>query len=107
MNLNRIDIIGPLTKNPDIKRIDGKKVANLEVETSYWWRDNKTNEKITETEYHTIVCWDKLADAAERLAIKGSIVWVEGRVRTRTTDHGKVTEIAPNKLLVLTNKIEP
>ena len=83
MNLNRITIIGNLTKDPELRtRPDGSHVANFSVATNRKWT-KPDGSKGENTEFHDVVAWDFLADLSERLQ-KGNRVYVEGHVQSRS-----------------------
>ncbi len=106
---NRVQIIGNLGQTPEIKSIgEGKKVANLSVATNENYKNAK-GEKITETQWHNVVAWGKLAEIAEKYLAKGIEVAIEGKLvnRNYTDKQGikrYVTEIQANELLILSKK---
>lgn len=80
---NKVQLIGNLGKDPEIKEIDGgKKVARFSMATTESYK-NEAGEKITETSWHNIVAWNGLATIAERFLTKGKEVAVEGRISYR------------------------
>lgn len=83
MSLNRAQIIGNLTRDPEMKQIPGGQVVtSFGVATSYSWTDN-AGQKQTKVEYHNIVAWRKLAEIVGQYVKKGSKVFVEGKLQTR------------------------
>jgi len=83
MNLNRAQIIGNLTRDPETRTTpSGQNVANFSVATSFVWKDQQ-GQKQEKTEYHNIVAWGKLADIVQQYLGKGRKVYVEGRLQTR------------------------
>jgi single-strand DNA-binding protein len=106
---NKVQLIGNLGQNPDVKNFGGdKRVAHLSVATNETYRNGK-GEKVTDTQWHSVVAWGKLADIAEKLMVKGTEVVVEGKLinRTYTDKQGVkryITEVQANELLVLTKK---
>jgi single-strand DNA-binding protein len=83
MNLNRVMIIGNMTRDPEVKTTpNGKNVASFAVATNYQWTD-ANGQKQAQTEYHNIVAWGKLADICGQYLNKGKKVYVEGRLQTR------------------------
>lgn len=106
---NKVQLIGNLGQDPDIKTIgEDRKVAHLSVATNESYRNAK-GEKITETQWHNIVAWGKLAELAEKYLHKGTEVVIEGKLinRNYTDKQGVkryVTEIQANELLTLTKK---
>lgn len=106
---NKVQLIGHLGQDPEMKTIsDGKKVANLTVATNENYK-NARGEKITETQWHHVVAWGKLADIAEKYLLKGIEVAIEGKLvnKNYTDKQGikrYVTEIQASELLILTKK---
>jgi len=106
---NKVQLIGHLGQAPDIKVIgDGKKVAHLSLATNENYKNAK-GEKITETQWHTVIAWGKLAEIAEKYLVKGIEVAIEGKLinRNYTDKQGVkkyITEVQANELLILTKK---
>ncbi len=106
---NKVQIIGNLGQAPDIKTIpDGKKVAHLNVATSENYKNAK-GEKVTETQWHKVIAWGKLAEIAEKYLVKGIEVAIEGKLINRNyTDKQGIkrytTEIQASEILILTKK---
>jgi single-strand DNA-binding protein len=106
---NKVQLIGHLGKNPEVKTIDnGKKVARVSLATSESYK-NLQDEKVTETQWHNIVAWGKLAEILEQYTTKGSEICVEGKLNYRDyTDKDGVkrntTEIVVNEILLLDKK---
>lgn len=87
MNLNKAMIIGNLTRDPEIKTLpSGNTVANFSVATSFVWKDAQTGEQKSQVEYHNIVAWKRLAEICGQYLRKGSKVYIEGRLQTRSWD---------------------
>ena len=84
MNLNKVIIIGRLTQDPQLRTTPtGQSVATISVATGRVWTD-KSGSKQEETEYHSVVVWGRQAEIASQFLNKGSLVCIEGRLRTRT-----------------------
>lgn len=84
MSVNKVILIGRLGKNPEIKQLpSGDSVANFPLATSEKWRD-KSGEKKESKEWHSIVVFGKLADIAGEYLKKGSHVYIEGKIKTRS-----------------------
>lgn len=80
---NKVQLIGNLGKDPEIKEIDGgRKVAKFSMATTESYK-NDEGEKVTETSWHNIVAWNGLATIAEKYLGKGREVAVEGRITYR------------------------
>lgn len=87
MNLNKAMIIGNLTRDPETKTLpSGNTVANFSVATSFVWKDTQTGEQKSQVEYHNIVAWKRLAEICGQYLRKGSKVYIEGRLQTRSWD---------------------
>ena len=83
MNLNKVFIIGNLTRDPELKTLpSGSSVANFGIATNRVWR-NQQGEKQEEVQFHNIVVFGKQADTVSQYLKKGSSVLVEGRLQTR------------------------
>ena len=106
---NKVQLIGNLGNNPEIRTLEGgKKMARFSMATSETYRSAK-GEKITETQWHNVVAWGKVADIAEQFLVKGSEVAVEGKLinRNYTDKEGNkryVTEVQVNEVLMLGDK---
>lgn len=103
MNLNKVFIIGRLTADPQLRSIpSGQQVASFSVATNRVWND-KAGARQEEVEYHNIVVWGRQAEVASQFLAKGSMVMIEGRLRTRTWQNKegqnvKTTEIISERL---------
>ena len=108
---NKVQLIGNLGNAPEVKTIEsGKKLARFSVATSESYR-NTNGEKVTETTWHNLVAWGKVAEIAEKYLTKGSEIAVEGKLinRSYTDKDGNkkyITEVQVNELLMLGSKAE-
>lgn len=106
---NKVQLIGNLGKNPEIKNTDaGKKLAKFSVATNEIYTNNK-GEKVKETQWHNIVAWGKMADVAEKYLEKGAEVVIEGKIITKDyVDKDGIkkyaTEIQVNEMLLMGSK---
>ncbi len=104
MNVNKAIILGNVTADPEIKTTPkGQNVASFGIATNQYWTDKKSGEKKQKTEFHNVVAWNRLAEIAEKYIKKGSLIYVEGRLQTRSwdTDQGNTqyrTEIIANRI---------
>lgn len=80
--INRVELIGNVGKDPEIKTVNGTKVARITVATSERYTD-KSGNKVEQTEWHTVDFWDKLADIVEKWAAKGKQVYLAGKLQTK------------------------
>jgi single-strand DNA-binding protein len=86
-SLNKVMLIGNLGKDPEVRAIpSGAKVANFSIATTDSYMDKNTNQKVEKTEWHNIVMWRGLAEIAEKYLRKGSQVYIEGKLQTRSWD---------------------
>jgi len=84
MNLNKVFILGRLTADPQLRATPtGTPVGSFSIATNRVWND-KNGMKQEETEYHNVVVWGRQAEIANQFLRKGSLVLIEGRLRTRT-----------------------
>ena len=82
--INKVIILGNLGNDPEIRTMpNGEMIANISVATSESWTDKNTGEKKTQTEWHSIVLYRRLAEIAGQYLTKGSQVYIEGRLKTR------------------------
>ncbi len=106
---NKVQLIGNLGNNPEIRTLDGgKKMARFSVATNETYRTAK-GEKVTETQWHNLIAWGKVAEIAEQFLSKGSEVAIEGKlINSNYTDKDGikryVTEIQVNEVLLLGDK---
>ena len=84
MSLNKVMLIGNVGTDPEVRYLDGNtKVATFRLATTERFKD-RSGETRENTEWHSIVAWRQSADVAERFIRKGTQIYVEGRLRTRT-----------------------
>lgn len=106
MSLNRAQIIGNLTRDPELRTTtSGQTVANFGVATSSVWTD-AAGQRQEKTEFHSIVVWGKLADICGQYLAKGRKVFVEGRLQTREWESQdgqkrRTTEIVADTMIML------
>lgn len=83
-SVNKVILIGRLGSDPDVRTTgSGQMVANMRLATSETFND-KAGQRQERTEWHTVVCWGKTAELAQRYLTKGRQVYVEGRLATRS-----------------------
>jgi single-strand DNA-binding protein len=84
MNLNKAFIIGRLTNDPEVRSLpSGQPVCNFSVATNRVWKD-KEGSRQEDTQFHNIVAFGRSADIASRYLSKGGLVFIEGRIQTRS-----------------------
>ena len=103
---NKVQLIGNLGNAPEVRNTEsGKKLVRFSLATN----ENYTNakgEKVTETQWHNLIAWGKVADIAEKFLIKGTEVAIEGKLvnRNYTDKEGNkkyITEVQVNEILML------
>ena len=108
-SLNKTLLIGNVGKDPEIKVLDGgNKVGNITLATSFSFTDRNGQRK-AETEWHTVITYGKLSDVVEKYIRKGSLLFLDGRLHTRTwEENGKTryrTDIIANAIQML-NRVD-
>jgi single-strand DNA-binding protein len=104
--VNKVMLIGNLGKDPDVQYLEGHiGVAKFPLATTETFKD-KTGKLVSQTEWHTIVLWRGLAELAQKYLHKGSLVFIEGRLKTRTWEDKEgnkkfSTEIIGENLIML------
>lgn len=82
--INKVILIGNIGGDPEVRYMpNGNAVTTLSVATSETWKDKVTGEKQDRTEWHRVVCFNRLGEIAGEYLRKGSKVYVEGSLRTR------------------------
>ena len=85
-SVNKVILIGNLGRDPEVRTTSsGDPVATLSIATSRTWADRQ-GQRQEATEWHRVIVWRKLAELAQRFLAKGSKVYVEGRLETRSWD---------------------
>ena len=108
---NKVQLIGNLGNAPEIKTLEGgKKLARFSMATNEVYRNAK-GEKVTETQWHTLVAWGKVADIAEKYLVKGSELAIEGKLVNRSYNDKEgnkkyITEVQVNEVLLLGEKVQ-
>jgi single-strand DNA-binding protein len=109
--LNKVTLIGNMGKDPDITVLEGNiSVAKLSLATTETFKD-KAGQSQSTTDWHTIVAWRGLAELASKYLKKGSLVYIEGKIKNRTFDDKEgirrtVTEILAEEIILLDKKEE-
>ena len=107
--VNKVILIGRLGKDPEVRNFENKNsVANFSLATTEVYRDKTTNEKKEITEWHNISLWGRLAEIAAKYLHKGDMVYIEGKLRTRSWEKDGVTryitEVIGESMNMLTPK---
>jgi single-strand DNA-binding protein len=107
--VNKAILVGHLGKDPEVRNLEnGATVANFTMATTESYKDKTTGERKEITEWHNIVLWRGLADIAAKYLHKGDLVYIEGRLRTRSWEKDGVTryttEIQGDNMTMLSTK---
>jgi len=94
MSVNKVILVGNVGRDPETKHLDkGVAVSNFSLATTENYT-SKTGEKVSTTEWHNIVAWRGLAEVVEKYVKKGSQLYIEGRLRTRTYEKDGIKHYA-------------
>lgn len=108
--VNKVILVGRLGKDPEVRNLDnGAVVANFTIATSESYKDKTTGEKKEVTEWHNVVLWRGLAEISQRYLHKGDMVYIEGKLRTRSWEKEGVTRyttevVADNMTMLSTGR---
>lgn len=106
---NRVQLIGNLGNAPEIKTLEGgKKMARFSIATNEI-REDRTGRKETETTWHYVVAWGKVAEIAEKYLNKGKEIALEGKLVNRSFNDKEgnrrfITEVVASELLLIGQK---
>lgn len=90
--VNKVILVGRLGKEPEVRNLEnGAIVANFTMATSESYKDKTTGDKKETTEWHNIVLWRGLAEISQKYLHKGDLVYIEGKLRTRSWEKEGVT----------------
>ena len=108
-SVNKVTLIGNLGNDPDMKALpSGSQVANLSIATSDSWRDKNSGEMQEKTEWHRVVFFDRMAEICGQYLKRGSRIYIEGSLRTRSWEQeGQkhyATEIVGRDMMMLDNR---
>jgi single-strand DNA-binding protein len=91
--INKVTLVGRLGKDPETKYMSsGDCVCNFSIATSESWKDKQTGEKKERSEWHRITAWRKLGEICGKYLKKGSLVYLEGKIQTRTWEKDGQTQ---------------
>jgi single-strand DNA-binding protein len=108
--INKVILVGHLGKDPEVRHLDGGvAVASFPLATSETF--NKDGRKVEQTEWHNIVMWRGLADVAAKFLQKGKLVYIEGKLRTRSFEDKEgikkyTTEVVAENFTMLGRKTD-
>ncbi len=106
MSVNKVILVGNVGKDPETRYLDeGTAISKFPLATSETYR-NRDGEKVSNTEWHNVVLWRGLAQVAEKYIKKGTQVYIEGRIKTRSYDDANgvkkyITEIVGDQMQLL------
>ena len=94
MSLNKVMLIGNVGKDPEVRHFEnGSVTSSFSLATTDRYKDKNSGETRETTEWHNIVCWRQLAEFSGKYIKKGTQLYIEGRIRTRSyTDQTGVTK---------------
>ena len=108
--INKVILVGHLGKDPEVRHLEGGvAVASFPLATSETF--NKDGRKVEQTEWHNIVMWRGLADVAAKFLQKGKLVYIEGKLRTRSFEDKEgikkyTTEVVAENFTMLGRKTD-
>ncbi|MBP9718572.1 single-stranded DNA-binding protein [Candidatus Gracilibacteria bacterium] len=110
-SLNKAQLIGNVTREPEVRVAGTQKVATIGIATNFSWTDAAGQRK-EKAEFHNVVAWRKLAELIEKYVHKGNKIYVEGRMQTREWEGEDgvkryKTEIVADSIILLGAKGEP
>lgn len=109
MSINKVILIGNVGKDPEIRYLEnGTPVTTITLATSEYYT-NKNGERVSNTEWHNVVLWRNLAEIAQKYVKKGSQIFIEGKIRSRSWDDKDgnkkyITEIIADNMQLLGRK---
>ena len=107
--VNKVILVGNVGNEPECRTMpNGNSVANISVATSESWKDKNTSEQQERTEWHRVVFFNRLAEIVEQYVKKGSKLYIEGRLQTRSCEQDGIkrytTEIVANEMQMLDSR---
>jgi single-strand DNA-binding protein len=109
MSVNKVTLVGNVGNDPEVRHLEGgTPVANFSLATSETYK-NREGERVTQTEWHNIVIWRGLAEVVEKYVRKGQLLYIDGKIRTRSWDDKDgnkryTTEIVADNMQMLGKK---
>jgi len=102
---NRVQLIGHVGQEPEVKTVNDRKVATITIATNDYYYNDK-GDKVEQTEWHRVTAWGKTAEIIEKFVTKGKEIGIEGKLTHRSYDDKEgnkkyITEIVANELLLL------
>ena len=102
---NKVQLIGHVGQEPEVKTVNDKKVANITIATNDFYYNEK-GDKVEQTEWHRVTAWGKTAEIIEKFVVKGKEIAIEGKLTHRNYDDKDgikryVTEVVAHEVLLL------
>ena len=106
--INKVILVGNVGNDPECREGNSGAIANLSIATSETWKDKNTGEQQERTEWHRVVFFNRLAEVVRDYVKKGTKIYLEGRLQTRSYEQDGVqkysTEIVANEMQMLDSK---
>ncbi len=107
--VNKVILVGRLGKDPEVRNLEsGVAVANFTMATSESYRDKTTGERREITDWHNVVLWRGLAEVAQKYLHKGDLVYIEGKLKTRSWEKDGITryttEVVADNMTMLSTR---
>tara|TARA_B110000037_G_C16778117_1_gene366172 strand:+ start:136 stop:534 length:399 start_codon:yes stop_codon:yes gene_type:complete len=106
--VNKVILVGNVGTDPESKQFDWGLVCNISVATSETWKDKNTGEKQEKTEWHRVVFKNRLAEVVDQWVKKGSKIYIEGKLTTRSWEQNGekryATEVEGREMQMLDSK---
>lgn len=107
MNLNKVFLIGNLVADPELRTTpSGQKVCSVRIATNRTWNDKAGNQQ-KDTEFHNVVLWGRLAEIASQYLKKGSMAFIEGRLKTRSWEDNSGTKRYTTEIIAEAMQLGP
>jgi single-strand DNA-binding protein len=109
MSVNRVILVGNVGKEPETRYLDsGVALCKFPLATNEKYK-NRSGENVKNTEWHNVILWRKLAEIAEKYVKKGDLLYLEGKIRTRSYDDKEgnkkyITEVIVDNMQMLGKK---
>jgi len=111
MDLNKVMLIGNVVADPETRTTaGGQNLATLRIATNRRWKDQVTGELREDAQFHRVIAWGKLEELCSRYIKKGSKIFIEGRLQTRSWDDQQsgqkkfMTEVVAENIILLDRK---
>jgi single-strand DNA-binding protein len=108
-SLNQVQLIGHIGADPEYQENSGVEVSKFSLATADEWLDKSTAEKLSRSEWHKVVCFNKLAAITNQYLKKGMRIYISGKLKTtkwqdKNNENRYATEIVANELIMLDGK---